>query len=150
MLNIIGKKTIFEFSKYQLVTLTNFITRTSIIYIFSDYLLLPYNYVFWYSLLYIILQGYFLHKNFVFREQTNSFFKYLFINVLFGLFDFISSSYLFEYLDFLATQPIERVLLPDTLGILTPEKTENLPNKILPNSEFISLGNSNCSKANTM
>jgi putative flippase GtrA len=100
MLNIIGKKTIFEFSKYQLVTLTNFITRTSIIYIFSDYLLLPYNYVFWYSLLYIILQGYFLHKNFVFREQTNSFFKYLFINVLFGLFDFISSSYLFEYLDF--------------------------------------------------
>ena len=100
MLNIIGKKTIFEFSKYQLVTLTNFITRTSIIYIFSDYLLLPYNYVFWYSLLYIILQGYFLHKNFVFREQTNSFYKYLFINVLFGLFDFISSSYLFEYLDF--------------------------------------------------
>jgi len=100
MLNIIGKKTIFEFSKYQLVTLTNFITRTSIIYIFSDYLLLPYNYVFWYSLLYIILQGYFLNKNFVFREQTNSFYKYLFINVLFGLFDFISSSYLFEYLDF--------------------------------------------------
>ena len=100
MLNIIGKKTIFEFSKYQLVTLANFITRTTIIYIFSDYLLLPYNYVFWYSLLYIVLQGYSLHKNFVFRKETSSFFKYLFINLLFGLFDFISSSYLFKYLDF--------------------------------------------------
>ena len=31
-----------------------------------------------------------------------------------------SEDYVLEYLDFLATQPIERVLLPDTLGVLTP------------------------------
>lgn len=32
-----------------------------------------------------------------------------------------SKSYVFDYLDFLVTQPIKRILLPDTLGILTPE-----------------------------
>ena len=50
-----------------------------------------------------------------------------------------SENYVFEYLDFLATQPIERVLLPDTLGILTPEKTALYLNKILnrhPNIHF--------------
>ncbi len=50
-----------------------------------------------------------------------------------------SENYVFEYLDFLATQPIERVLLPDTLGILTPEKTALYLNKILnrhPNVHF--------------
>src|ERR1700710_672363 len=31
-----------------------------------------------------------------------------------------SSEYVFQYLDFLVQQPIKRVLLPDTLGILTP------------------------------
>jgi D-citramalate synthase len=34
-----------------------------------------------------------------------------------------SKTYVFEYLDFLTTQNIERVLLPDTLGILTPDET---------------------------
>ena len=31
-----------------------------------------------------------------------------------------SKKYVFQYLDFLATQSIERVMLPDTLGVLTP------------------------------
>jgi D-citramalate synthase len=34
-----------------------------------------------------------------------------------------SKEYVFEYLTFLATQPIKRILLPDTLGILTPAET---------------------------
>lgn len=34
-----------------------------------------------------------------------------------------SKEYVFEYLTFLSTQPIERILLPDTLGILTPSET---------------------------
>ncbi|MXV50750.1 2-isopropylmalate synthase [Pedobacter sp. HMF7647] len=34
-----------------------------------------------------------------------------------------SREYVLQYLDFLATQPIKRVLLPDTLGILTPSET---------------------------
>ena len=34
-----------------------------------------------------------------------------------------SKAYVFEYLDFLTAQKIERILLPDTLGILTPEET---------------------------
>ncbi len=34
-----------------------------------------------------------------------------------------SKDYVFEYLDFLVTQNIERILLPDTLGVLTPEET---------------------------
>ena len=42
-----------------------------------------------------------------------------------------SEDYVFEYLDFLANQPIKRVLLPDTLGILTPEKTAFYLKKIL-------------------
>ncbi len=36
-----------------------------------------------------------------------------------------SKAYVFEYLDFLTTQNVERVLLPDTLGVLTPEETTN-------------------------
>ncbi|MDC6456450.1 2-isopropylmalate synthase, partial [Flavobacteriaceae bacterium] len=31
--------------------------------------------------------------------------------------------YVFQYLDFIATQPVKRVLLPDTLGILTHRET---------------------------
>ena len=31
-----------------------------------------------------------------------------------------SKEYVFQYLDFLATQPIKRILLPDTLGVLIP------------------------------
>jgi D-citramalate synthase len=34
-----------------------------------------------------------------------------------------SKEYVFEFLAFLATQKIERVLLPDTLGVLTPSET---------------------------
>ncbi|WP_435414755.1 alpha-isopropylmalate synthase regulatory domain-containing protein [Polaribacter aestuariivivens] len=34
-----------------------------------------------------------------------------------------SKAYVFEYLDFLTDQNIERILLPDTLGILTPDET---------------------------
>jgi (R)-citramalate synthase len=34
-----------------------------------------------------------------------------------------SPNYVYEFLDFLITQPIERVLLPDTLGVLTPSET---------------------------
>ena len=33
-----------------------------------------------------------------------------------------SPDYVFEFLDFLASQPIKRLLLPDTLGILTPSE----------------------------
>jgi len=34
-----------------------------------------------------------------------------------------SKEYVFQYLDFLITQPIKRVMLPDTLGILTPKES---------------------------
>ena len=35
-----------------------------------------------------------------------------------------SKEYVFEYLDFLVKQPIKRILLPDTLGVLTPPEVE--------------------------
>lgn len=34
-----------------------------------------------------------------------------------------SPDYVFQYLDFITQQPIKRVLLPDTLGVLTPAET---------------------------
>ncbi|MDB5137010.1 MAG: 2-isopropylmalate synthase [Mucilaginibacter sp.] len=34
-----------------------------------------------------------------------------------------SPDYVFQYLDFLVKQPVKRILLPDTLGILTPGET---------------------------
>ncbi|MDB5014546.1 MAG: 2-isopropylmalate synthase [Daejeonella sp.] len=34
-----------------------------------------------------------------------------------------SPDYVWQYLDFLSTQPIKRILLPDTLGVLTPSET---------------------------
>ena len=34
-----------------------------------------------------------------------------------------SEEYVFQYLDFLVTQPVLRILLPDTLGVLTPAET---------------------------
>ncbi|TVZ57021.1 (R)-citramalate synthase [Lutibacter sp. Hel_I_33_5] len=34
-----------------------------------------------------------------------------------------SKEYVFQFLDFLSTQNVERFLLPDTLGVLTPEET---------------------------
>lgn len=50
-----------------------------------------------------------------------------------------SPGYVFDFLDFLATQPIERVLLPDTLGVLTPEETFTFLHEIrtrYPNQHF--------------
>jgi len=43
-----------------------------------------------------------------------------------------SPEYVFQYLDFLATQPVERVLLPDTLGVLTPGETRQYLTAIVP------------------
>lgn len=34
-----------------------------------------------------------------------------------------SKDYVFEFLAFLATQPVERIMLPDTLGVLTPAES---------------------------
>jgi D-citramalate synthase len=34
-----------------------------------------------------------------------------------------SPDYVYQYLDFMTTQPVKRILLPDTLGILTPAET---------------------------
>ena len=34
-----------------------------------------------------------------------------------------SADYVWQYLDFLAVQPIDRVMLPDTLGVLSPSET---------------------------
>lgn len=42
-----------------------------------------------------------------------------------------SPDYVFRYLDFLTKQPIERVLLPDTLGVLTPRETFEFLDKIV-------------------
>ena len=36
-----------------------------------------------------------------------------------------SKEYVFQYLDFIKDQPVDRVLLPDTLGVLIPEETYN-------------------------
>ncbi|TXD49418.1 alpha-isopropylmalate synthase regulatory domain-containing protein [Polaribacter sp. IC073] len=41
-----------------------------------------------------------------------------------------SKDYVFEYLDFLTTQNVERVLLPDTLGVLTPDETFNFISEV--------------------
>ena len=42
-----------------------------------------------------------------------------------------SKEYVFEFLDFLSTQPIDRLLLPDTLGVLTPSETFEYLDEIL-------------------
>ncbi len=34
-----------------------------------------------------------------------------------------SKEYVFEFIEFLSTQPVKRIMLPDTLGILTPTET---------------------------
>lgn len=41
-----------------------------------------------------------------------------------------SPEYVFQYLAFLSTQPIARILLPDTLGVLTPKETYQYFSKI--------------------
>lgn len=43
-----------------------------------------------------------------------------------------SPDYVFQYLDFLATQPVKRVMLPDTLGILEPHEVADFIGKIIP------------------
>mgnify|MGYP001556356965 CR=1 FL=1 len=43
-----------------------------------------------------------------------------------------SPEYVFQYLDFLATQPVKRILLPDTLGILIPSETRKYLDAIVP------------------
>ncbi|MDE3143160.1 MAG: 2-isopropylmalate synthase [Bacteroidota bacterium] len=50
-----------------------------------------------------------------------------------------SKEYVFQYLDFLATQPIKRILLPDTLGILIPSEVKEYISEIVkryPNIHF--------------
>jgi (R)-citramalate synthase len=50
-----------------------------------------------------------------------------------------SPQYVFQYLDFLTKQPIKRVLLPDTLGILTPTETYKFIKETVeryPNTHF--------------
>jgi D-citramalate synthase len=50
-----------------------------------------------------------------------------------------SPDYVFQYLDFLTKQPIQRVLLPDTLGVLTPRETFQFLDSIVkryPNTHF--------------
>ena len=42
-----------------------------------------------------------------------------------------SREYVFQYLDFLVTQPVKRILLPDTLGILTPRETKEYVSAIV-------------------
>lgn len=42
-----------------------------------------------------------------------------------------SPDYVFEYLDFLVTQPVKRILLPDTLGVLIPEETFDYLSRII-------------------
>ena len=41
-----------------------------------------------------------------------------------------SKEYVFQFLDFLATQPVKRILLPDTLGILTHAETADYISQI--------------------
>ncbi len=50
-----------------------------------------------------------------------------------------SKEYVFQYLDFLATQPVKRILLPDTLGILIPSEVKEFVGTIVkryPNTHF--------------
>lgn len=50
-----------------------------------------------------------------------------------------SRDYVFQYLDFIATQPVKRVMLPDTLGILTPAESFEFLDEIVqryPNLHF--------------
>jgi D-citramalate synthase len=50
-----------------------------------------------------------------------------------------SPEYVFQFLDFLATQPVKRILLPDTLGVLIPSQTFEYISKIsvkYPNIHF--------------
>lgn len=43
-----------------------------------------------------------------------------------------SPEYVFRYLDFLATQPVKRIMLPDTLGVLTPDEVTDFISQTIP------------------
>jgi (R)-citramalate synthase len=50
-----------------------------------------------------------------------------------------SPEYVIQFLDFLTKEPIERVLLPDTLGVLTPHQTYEFVHQLVqryPNTHF--------------
>lgn len=50
-----------------------------------------------------------------------------------------SEEYVYQFLDFLTTQNVERILLPDTLGVLTPGESFNHFKKVVdryPNTHF--------------
>jgi len=50
-----------------------------------------------------------------------------------------SADYVLDYLDFLTQQNVERILLPDTLGVLTPKEVSSFLNTLLeryPNTRF--------------
>lgn len=50
-----------------------------------------------------------------------------------------SPEYVFQYLNFITQQPVEKILLPDTLGILTPHETYDYLERIIsrfPNHHF--------------
>lgn len=50
-----------------------------------------------------------------------------------------SKEYVFQYLDFLTQQPVERILLPDTLGVLTHTETSDYISEIVqryPDAHF--------------
>lgn len=50
-----------------------------------------------------------------------------------------SKAYVYEFLNFLSTQPIKRIMLPDTLGVLTPEESYDFVKEIkdtFPNLHF--------------
>ncbi|HET7117664.1 MAG TPA: alpha-isopropylmalate synthase regulatory domain-containing protein [Hanamia sp.] len=42
-----------------------------------------------------------------------------------------SKEYVFQYLDFLSTQPVKRIMLPDTLGVLTPSESFEFVSEIV-------------------
>jgi D-citramalate synthase len=50
-----------------------------------------------------------------------------------------SKDYVYEFLEFLSTQPVKRIMLPDTLGILTPKESYDFVKEIkdkYPNLHF--------------
>jgi len=50
-----------------------------------------------------------------------------------------SPEYVFQYLDFITTQPVKRILLPDTLGVLIPSEVKEYISSIVaryPNHHF--------------
>jgi D-citramalate synthase len=50
-----------------------------------------------------------------------------------------SIEYVYQYLDFITKQPVKRVLLPDTLGVLTPTETAKFLTELIakyPNTHF--------------